>query len=226
MLRRTPRWFAVLLVFVATSISSLAILWWNGETGLTLASLVQKIKQATVEDWVDGIIPAAESFYCQGIGVMLLASLIAGIRCSGTISNERERQTWEALLLTPLTERQLVRGKLWGILGASHVYLITYAVPALLFLCSGDQAAFWILLWLGVTWLAMRFVGSAGIWCSGRSKSSWRSLLGTLAIGYVGGVLAYMVASIVAVLLAGVLWFFISIFDGISDKTTGSGGPF
>ena len=42
--------------------------------------------------------------------------MVVGIRCSGAISGERERLTWEALLLTPLETRYLVRGKLRGIM--------------------------------------------------------------------------------------------------------------
>src|SRR5262245_66316966 len=71
---------------------------------------------------------------------MLLASLLVGIRCSGAVSGEREKQTWEALLLTPLTSRQLIRGKLWGIMGASLIYVLAYAVPALLLSLAGSAS--------------------------------------------------------------------------------------
>jgi ABC-type transport system involved in multi-copper enzyme maturation permease subunit len=145
---------------------------------------------------------------------MLIASLVVGIRCSGTISGEREKQTWEALLLTPLSSRQLVRGKLWGIMGASYLYLLVYAVPALgLSAVSSFLAFFWTGIWLAVTWLAMYFVGAAGIWCSVRSKSSWRSLLGTVGIGYGGGVGVYLLTSPVIFVLAALILLFLMLVD-------------
>src|SRR5262249_55994254 len=99
--------------------------------------------------------------------VMMLAGLGIGIRWSGAVTGEREKNTWEALLLTPLETRHLIRGKLWGIIGASLPYLIAYAVPALAFaVIAGIGPTFWTVLWLGVTLLGMAFVGGAGPRCS------------------------------------------------------------
>jgi ABC-type Na+ efflux pump permease subunit len=127
---------------------------------------------------------------------MLLASLVVGVRCSGAVTAERERQTWEALLLTPLSAEEILDGKLWGVLGASLWYLLAYAAPAVaLSALGGPLAFFWTVLWLGVTVLAMYYVGAAGLWCSVRSRNSWRSLLGTLAAGYLGGLALYVLTS-------------------------------
>jgi ABC-type transport system involved in multi-copper enzyme maturation permease subunit len=140
---------------------------------------------------------------------MLLASLVAGIRCSGSITGERERKTWEALLLTPLSAKQLIRGKLWGILGASYVYLLAYAAPAIVLSVFGGVAALlWVLSWLAVTVLAMYYVGAAGLWASVRANNSWRALLATMAAGYAGGVALYGCSLIVifpASLMVGAL---------------------
>src|SRR5262249_42045696 len=153
------------------------------------------------------------------------------------ISGEREKQTWEALLLTPLETQSLIRNKLWGILGAAVPYVMAYTIPAL-FLATlvGPERgwimmvvvavlavlavtifrkhidsikSFWValisavvlmfvsipmgggvlfltILCLIVTALAMFFMGAAGILCSVRCSTSWRSLLATLGLGYVG----------------------------------------
>src|SRR5262245_61229808 len=154
---------------------------------------------------------------------MLLASLVVGIRCSGAVSGERERQTWEALLLTPLTSRQLIRGKLWGIIGSSYLYLLAYAVPALGFAAiAGPTAFFWTALWLAVTWLAMYFIGATGIWCSVRSRGSWRSLLWTLGIGYVGGAFVYIITSPVIFLLAVFIVLGLMLVDYYLQTSLGS----
>src|SRR5262249_1744338 len=87
--------------------------------------------------------------------------------------------------------RRLIGGKFWGILGAARPYLIAYAVPAVaLSALCGLGALFWTVLWLAVTWLAIAFTGAAGLWCSVRSSTSWRSLLATLGWTYVGGFVA------------------------------------
>jgi hypothetical protein len=79
---------------------------------------------------------------------------------------------------------------------------------------------------LGATWLAMFYVGAAGLWCSARSTSSWRSLLGMFAWAYLGGF-------IVSVALAPVLmsmWIMISLlFILMEQLLTGrisGAGPF
>src|SRR5439155_21955289 len=62
-------------------------------------------------------------------------------------------------------------------------------------LIGGLGPIFWTVVWRGVTLVAMAFVGAAGLWCSVRSKSSWRSLLSTLGITYVGGFILFCVLS-------------------------------
>ena len=198
-LRGMPGWMGVLGVSYLTLLSSGVILWSHLPAEATVAGLVGKLATFDVAGLaavLNGSQPAGPAFLVQGIVVMLLASLIVGIRCSGAVSGERERQTWEALLLTPLETRQLIGGKLWGIIGASYPYLRAYAVPAvLLSLFGGGFAVLWTLVWLAVTWLAMYYVGAAGLWCSTRSKSSWRSLLGTLGFSYVGGFVIWVCTS-------------------------------
>jgi ABC-type Na+ efflux pump permease subunit len=140
---------------------------------------------------------------------MLLASLIVGIRCSGAVTGERERKTWEALLLTPLSAKQLIRGKLWGIMGSSYVYLLAYAAPALILsVLGGVMALLWVLMWLAVTVLAMYYVGAAGLWASVRSRNSWRALLATMLAGYVGALAIYLCTTpiyLIAATLIGVI---------------------
>jgi hypothetical protein len=146
--------------------------------------------------------------------VMLLASFIVAIRCSGAVSGEREKHSWEALLLSPLETRELIRGKLWGIINAARPYLLAYALPALGFSALGGPGAlFWTLSWLGTTWLAMYYVGAAGIWCSQRSKSSWRSLVGTLALCYVGGFVIYAPLMLIVAILAYFVLLLLMLID-------------
>lgn len=159
---------------------------------------------------------AGPLFLGQGIAAMLVFSLVVGIRCSGAISGERERQTWEALLLTPLDTRALIRGKLWGVLYAMLPYLAAYALPALaLALVGGFVSFLWTCLWLGVTLVAMFYTGAAGLWCSVTCKSSWRSLLATLGFGYAGGFVIFVIASPATAIIAWIIYLFLSMAEDV-----------
>jgi ABC-type transport system involved in multi-copper enzyme maturation permease subunit len=160
-LRRLPRWAAAWAVFVITVINSVGILF------LTRSG------------------SAVTGFALQGFAVVFMASLVVGVRTSASVCGEREHGTWEALLLTPLTAKQLIRGKLWGTINAARPYLLAYTVPALaLSLLGGGRAVVWVLLCWVLTWVMMLFMGAWGLTCSLRSDSSWKSLSRTLASGY------------------------------------------
>jgi ABC-type transport system involved in multi-copper enzyme maturation permease subunit len=215
--RQIPGWFGMLMVLVLTLASCLTILYINLPGGTKLEDLAAMIVRGdfqTLVATVNMITPCDDLFMFQGILVAFLASLVVGIRCSGAISGERERLTWEALLLSPLETRHLVRGKLRGIMGASYPYLRIYAVPAvILSLLGGIPAFVWTVIALVVTLLAMYFVGAAGIWCSVRSKSSWRSLLGTLGFGYLGAFLIFVVTSPVIGFVSIFIYIILMMFD-------------
>jgi ABC-type transport system involved in multi-copper enzyme maturation permease subunit len=221
--RQVPGWVGIALVLVLTIGSCGAILYSNLPVGTKLEELVDNITKGRMKDLATtfaNMSPCDEAFKYFGLLVVFLASLVVGIRCSGAISGERERQTWEALLLTPLDTRMLVRGKLRGIMGASYPYLRVYAVPAaLLSIIGGVASLFWILITLAVALLAMYFIGAAGIWCSVRSKSSWRSLLGTLGFGYLGAFLMFLISSPVIFIVAAVLFLVIQLVDEFILKT-------
>ncbi len=192
-LRRIPQWLAISSVTVLTTCSSALILLLSLPPGVSVGDAIMALGRFQPARLAAVMPNAGNGFLVQGLLVMLLASLIVGVRCSGAVTGERERQTWEALLLTPLTAKQLIRGKLWGIMGASYAYLLAYAAPALvLSVLGGIMALLWVLLWLAVTVLAMYYIGAAGLWASVRSKNSWRALLATLLAGYVGGLAIYL----------------------------------
>jgi ABC-type transport system involved in multi-copper enzyme maturation permease subunit len=160
-LRRLPRWAVAWAVLLLTLINSAGII------ALTRSG------------------SAVTAFALQGLAVMLVAGLVVGVRTSAAVCGEREGGTWEALLLTPLTAKQLIRGKLWGTINAARPYLLAYTIPALaLSLLAGVRAAVWVILCWLPTWVMMLFMGAWGLTCSLRSDSSWKSLSRTLASGY------------------------------------------
>jgi ABC-type transport system involved in multi-copper enzyme maturation permease subunit len=226
-LNRLPRGMGVATVAVATLVSSCLILWFHRAPGVTGARLLTLVTMGDVPGLASVFLPAGDAFWWQGVLALLLFSLLISVRCSGSVSGERERQTWEALLLTPLPEAQLIRGKLWGILGACYLYLLAYALPAGLFsFLGGGLAFFWVLLWLAVTLLAMYYAGAAGMWSSVRSSSSWRSLLSTLGWGYVGGFVVFLCTIPLIFLVTIFVYMALVLIDQLGTSlapTTGTG---
>jgi hypothetical protein len=231
-LRAIPRWLGIILIFLATSaVGSLILIARMGGTfRQNYDQAVSLLRGGQFEKLFYTIQPADHGFYWLGAGGMLFFSFLVGVRCSGTICGEREKKSWEALLLTPLTERELIHGKLWGIINTCWPYYIAFVVPALWFSILSDLPSclqgkphfgsiLFSLIWAGVTCLAMFFVGSAGIWCSTRARGSWRSLLATLLWSYGSGAIALVVTSPVMFILAGILFIAIMIVDGLIFKT-------
>jgi ABC-type transport system involved in multi-copper enzyme maturation permease subunit len=229
-LRRIPLTAGIVLVFLITVISSLILLWLSMPATATLGQVFRRLARFDLAGLASTInsATAGTRFLVQAIVAMFVASLVVGIRCSGTVSGERERQTWEALLLTPLEAKQLIRGKLWGIMGAALPCLAAYAIPAMLLsLFAGFQAFFWTVLWLAVTLLAMWYVGAAGICCSVSSRSSWRALLGTVGFGYLGGIVLYGCTQPIVWIIAGIIYIFLKLIDELYDlKLTQAVGLF
>jgi len=254
-MKTIPRWFALPAIAMLTIGLVIGLLAYGN--GLNASDVFKWIVTFNIRSLTDDtkFRPAetATAFLLLGAIVLVLACLVVGIRCSGTISGEREKQTWEALLLTPLETKQLIRIKLWGILGAAVPYVLAYMVPALFLatLFSPPQAwllmiaisvftvllavifhrsldsfrTFWVFFGIAlvtmvaallvgagalflavlmavVTTLAMFYMGAAGIWSSTRCSSSWRSLLSTMGIGYVGGLLLWLVTTPISAMIA------------------------
>jgi ABC-type transport system involved in multi-copper enzyme maturation permease subunit len=224
-LRNMPRWLGVVLVLVATSASGLTILARHLPVSHTPGAVIKLALEGDLRGLRNVQVAMDRSdwdFFWQGLSVMLLAGLVMAVRCSGAVTGEREKNTWEALLLTPLETRHLIRSKLWGIVGASWPYLVAYLIPALAFSSLGGTACvLFTLLWFGVTWLAMFFVGGAGLWCSVRSKNSWRSLLSTLGISYIGGFILFCIIFVPSCILSCLIMMVLAIIDQLLVRTFG-----
>jgi ABC-type transport system involved in multi-copper enzyme maturation permease subunit len=209
-LRFVPRWLGITVTVAATVAGSCFILYVNRNSGVTdddLLRLALGLHLLDLTGAIDGP-GAAEGFLAMGTLAMNVFALLVAIRCSGAVTGERERQTWEAVLLTPLSVEELIRGKLRGVMFVSLIYLAAYAVPALLLsLLGGPVSVFWALLPLAVTLLAMYYLGAVGLWSSARYKTSWRSLLMTVLVAYLAGIAFYLILSPAVFILWGIIFF-------------------
>jgi ABC-type transport system involved in multi-copper enzyme maturation permease subunit len=135
--------------------------------------------------------------HVAGFLLALMGGLLVGVRASGAVTGEREGQTWEPLLLTPLEPRQILRSKVLGARDAvwwSH--MLAYGAPTVVMSLKGGLAGvLWMAFWLYGSWVVMYWMGSCGVATSMRSTSSWNSLLTTLLNGY-RGILARLLSAL------------------------------
>ena len=127
--------------------------------------------------------------YLTFLGGLLF--LLGPVSLGGAIAKERENGTWPFVLITPLSEGTIMRGKWLGLAALSGV-LMVMALPLLVWFAAGSARELgyenpwlpWFLLGIGGTWfVSLAFLGSAaGLYTASRSRSASRARFGGLAL--------------------------------------------
>lgn len=102
----------------------------------------------------------------------LIIGLVVPVRTASTISGEKERQTFDIMMTTSMTEFSIVWGKVLAAIIQSMFY-VAAAMPvlAMVFVIGGLSLAY--LFWfLAIAVLASLFSASIGIYCSSVCKKS------------------------------------------------------
>ena len=184
-LRNVPRRAWLCIVVALTIVSSASILWAHLPSRASRAEVFRALGRldfVSLHSIAFNSAPCHYAFLSQGFIVTMAGAMVVGVRASGSVTAERERLTWEGLLLTPLTTKQLIRGKVWGIIDSARPYLLAYLIPATaLSVLGGPVALYWTVYWWALTWLVIYFMAGSGIEASVRSTSSWRALLSMMA---------------------------------------------
>jgi hypothetical protein len=181
-----PRWLGVALLALASlAVSGYTLsLYLPAEaTPGYLATAVRSADFAALWAVVGRIATPGFGFLVQGLAVLLLAALMVNLRGAGGISGEREKGTWDALLLAGVPARAMVRGKLLGIVESTYPYLIAYAVPALLVaLLGGAVSLLAVLGTLALVWPAMYLSGAVALERSTRYPNPWKATTDSLVV--------------------------------------------
>ncbi|MEX0938882.1 MAG: ABC transporter permease [Pirellulales bacterium] len=124
----------------------------------------------------------------MGAAVGCVGLLLIAARAAGAVAGEKEEETWDAVLSTPLSARQIVLAKFAGNLYAARwlvVFLLTIWVPGL---HQMSGFLFRLALLLATFGVLLLFAVGLGTWSSMISKTSLRALGPTLVIAFfVGG---------------------------------------
>lgn len=163
--------------------------------------------------------PVSVGFLFQGGCLLFLGSVLVGLRCSEALTRQREQRTWEALLLTPLTTREILDGILRGTFRAVLPYLLAFGLPMIVVAWFGDlNALIPAVVTVCLAWPALYGVGAVGLWCSARARSSWRALLGWSLGSFVVSAALYLISLIAIGMAVFIVQFFFVLFDAVGDK--------
>ncbi len=118
----------------------------------------------------------------QFFGIWLLVPSLA----VGALHQEREGQTLESLLLSPLSPLQIVWGKLCGVLAMTFVLLLgTLPLTSLCFLLGGVAPEDVALRFFGLLAWAM-FCAGVGLYCAARTPSVTKATLQAYGLAMAG----------------------------------------
>ena len=120
-------------------------------------------------------------FWLFGGQVALILAILPAL-ATGALAQERERQTLQPLILTPLSPLQIVWGKAGGVLSLVGLMLLaTLPLTSLCFLLGGVDTGMLVSAYATILGLAV-FTTGFGLYCSARWQSATRALMSCYAL--------------------------------------------
>ena len=168
----------------------LLVLALGGGTIVLTAMLVTAGTQFGSYDLAEWSIEQLER-WIGGSGILLtcLIQWAIGLRAAVSISSERERGTWDALLTSPLDAGSIVRAKVWGSLYAIRWLIIAAFVAWILGAGAGAITVYQAVDWgLGVL-IVGAFMAAVGVRTSLTTPTATRAMSITIGV-WLGSVVA------------------------------------
>jgi hypothetical protein len=119
-------------------------------------------------------------FRIAGTGVACLLVLIVSVRASTSIAHERERDTFDALVTTPLSAEQILWAKLIGCLTSLRMGWIWFGSMVALALFTGGVHLLAVPIVIGAWFIYATFFTLIGIWFSMTCKTAMRATIFTV----------------------------------------------
>lgn len=192
-------WLVAALVLTASAGLAGVTAWiaWRGEDAAGAAAL-------GAAEWLREMV---------GFAAMPLSWLLqwaVGLRSAVAIASERERDTWDVLLSTPLEGRDIVWAKLAGSLYALRgMFAVAAICWSVALLCEAiDPRDFWRL--LAATAVVGTFMAAVGVLCSVSLATATRAMTVTLAVWLAAAVAIGATAGfiyVVVILVVFLAWF-------------------
>jgi hypothetical protein len=124
-----------------------------------------------------------------GTGVACLMFLWIAVRAAGSISGERDRQTLDTLLTSPLGSAEILYGKWLGSILSVRWAWVWLGAIWLIGVLTGGLNVVAVPLTLGAWWVFAAFAAVLGLWYSTVSRGTLRATVWTLLtlVGLWGG---------------------------------------
>jgi len=100
----------------------------------------------------------------MGIILIIISGITILTRCMGAINEEKRMKTWDDLLMTGMKIEKIAASKMWSILQASGLFIVSYAVPLLVFsIIVGPGSVVATSICFLITWAVVYFAAEIGI---------------------------------------------------------------
>lgn len=119
--------------------------------------------------------------------VSILIQLAIGLRAAVTISSERERGTWDALLTSPLSGREILVGKLLGSLHSLRYFLAAIVVSWGVSLALGAMSWSTFIPAVALTVIISAFIAAVGVRASLSSATATKAMSITIGTWLAAG---------------------------------------
>jgi ABC-type transport system involved in multi-copper enzyme maturation permease subunit len=123
-----------------------------------------------------------------GTAVAFLGHVAVAVRAAGGVRGERDRDTFDSLLTTPLSSREILFGKWLGSVLSVRRWAVWLGLIWLVAVLGGGLSPFAVPLLLGVWLVYAGVLAALGLWWSVVARSSARATMGTLSCGLAMGV--------------------------------------
>jgi hypothetical protein len=145
-----------------------------------------------------------------------------GLRAAVAVASERERGTWEGLILSPLEGREIVLAKIYGSLYSLRWFAVAIIVAWTAAVFTGALGAAQYVQLVAGTLIMSFFMVAVGVYFSLYCSTATRAMTLTL-IAWMG---TYVATSIIAGLLIGVISLAVLIVTMMASGPFFSGAPF
>ena len=99
---------------------------------------------------------------------------------AASVAIERDQSTWDSLILTPITGREILRGKLWGVLWKNRAFAVIPAVIWVLSLLTCAAHPIGVVFSIALAALMTWFVAMVGMYASIRSANTSKAMTSAL----------------------------------------------
>lgn len=198
-----------------------------GIGSLTLTGVLVGLRWTRPDNTWTSYCEALMGWLYAGFSAILIGFLIEcalGLRAAVAISSERERNTWDGLLTSPLSGGEIVNGKLWGNLFALRWLLLASLVAWVAATAMGAMTVRELASSLALVLAVGLFLSAVGVRVSLATGTATRSMSITMGIWMLAG-LALFVASWVISAIVSLFYLFSWWMAAQAGLLATTGGP-